>query len=461
MGNGAMEIFGIFLSLALLMWGAYRGLSVILLAPLLAGLASMFQSGTPLTATYTEIFMKGMGGFVVSYFPIFLLGSLFGALMTDSGAAASVSRGLMRGLGKKHAIWAVIITGSILTYGGVSAWVVVFTMYPLGRALFRDANIPKRLLPGAIASGAFSSAMVSFPGGMQIHNTMPMPYFGTTPYAAPWLGIWTGVSVLVLSWYWLNREAQKAAKNGEGFGHEKEVNISAEDHRRKIPPFLISLLPIILVLALVYLYSEIWIPKWDLEYLKDAAYGGKDPKQIIGIWSVLFSLLTSVVFSGVIFWKYLSSPSKTLNDGTIGCLLPTLNTASEVGYGATIASLAAFASIKSGLLGFFAGHPLASAAFSINLLAAITGSASGGLSIALSSLGETYKNMAINSGISLETLHRIATFSCSGLDSLPHNGAVITLLTVCGLTHRQSYRDIFITTVVIPLAVLVFALIVI
>ncbi len=455
-----MEIFGIFLALSLLMIGAYRGISVILLAPLLAWLATAFQAGTPWTATYTEIFMKGMGGFVISYFPLFLLGSLFGSLMTDSGAAASVSRGLMKQLGKKHAIWAVIITGSLLTYGGVSAWVVVFTMYPLGRELFREANIPKRILPGTIATAALSSAMVSFPGGMQIHNTMPMAYFGTTPYAAPILGIWTGCAMLLLSWLWLNRQAKLAAINGEGFGKESNFGLDEQSKKQKLPPFLWAILPLILVLLLVYLFSEIWIPSWDLSYLKNANYGAKDPSQIIGIWSVLFSLLFAVAFSIIIFWRYLEKPAQTLNEGTLGCLLPTLNTASEVGFGATIASLAAFAAIKSSLLSAFAGHPLVSAAFSINLLSGITGSASGGLSIALSSLGETYKNMAIESGVSLETLHRISTLACSGLDSLPHNGAVITLLTVCGLTHKDSYKDIFVTTVIIPLFVLICALLV-
>jgi H+/gluconate symporter-like permease len=449
-----MGILGIFVSLGFLMWGAYRGVSVILLAPVLAIAASLFQGGTPWAATYTEVYMKGLGSFVISYFPIFLLGSLFGALMTDSGAAASVSKGLMKALGKKHAMWAVILTGTLLTYGGVSAWVVVYTMYPLGRALFKEADIPKRLLPGAIATGAFGAAMVSLPGGMQIHNSIPITYFETTVYAAPLLGATAGISTLILCWIWLNRRAQAAAAQGEGYGKD-EVHKSDDVHaRKKKPPFWLALLPLVMVLTLVYFFSEVWIRDWDLSYLNQAAYGYKTPDKVIGIWAVLFSLLITLVCSFVALYRYLPSPSQTLNEGTLGCLLPTLNTASEVGYGTTIASMAAFEAIKRGLLNFSAGNPLVSAAVSINLLAGITGSASGGLSIALGSLGQTYKNMALHAGISLETMHRISTLACSGLDSLPHNGAVITLLTVCGLTHRQSYKDIFVTTVVIPLLVL-------
>lgn len=442
-----MQIFGIILSLVLLMWGAYRGFSVILLAPILAICATLFQSGVPLLPTYTEIYMKGLSGFVMTYFPIFLLGSLFGAIMTDSGAAVSVSRGLIKLMGKRHAMWAVILTCSLLTYGGVSAWVVVFTMYPLGRALFREAKIPKRLLPGAIATGAIGAPMVAFPGSMQIHNAMPMPYFGTTLYAAPMLGTIAGVVILSLCWLWLDRRATVAQKNGEGYGEHtlQENEISLGD---RVPSFALGMLPILLVLILVYLFSEVLMPHW-----------GYAP-QVIGMWSLISALLISIAASALLLRNYFQNFTKTLSEGTFGALMPSLNTASEVGYGATIATLAGFASIKTWLLAMSPGNPLVSAALSTNLLAGITGSAAGGLSITLSSLGETYKAMALQSGISLETLHRITVIACSGLDSLPHNGAVITLLTVCGLTHRQSYKDIFMTTVVIPIAVLVGCLLV-
>jgi H+/gluconate symporter-like permease len=449
-----MAMFGIFLSLTLLMWGAYRGYSVILLAPVLAALAAAFQADTHLTATYTEVFMKGVGGFVIAYFPIFLLGAIFGSFMTDSGAAASISKKITRVLGTRHALWAVIITCSLLTYGGVSAWVVVFTMYPLAKSLFKDANIPRRLLPATISTGAFSSAMVAFPGAMQIHNTMPMPYFGTTPYAAPVLGLLVGFAMIFFAWLWLDREVKKARARKEGYG--KDVHVAAEDGvsgPKKLPPFWLAISPLILVLGLVYLYSEVWIPGWDLSYLQQATYGNKAPAQVIGIWSVIFSLLISVLYSAAALYKYLPRFSKTLNEGTTGSLLPMLSTASEVGYGATVAALSAFAALKAGLLTLFPSSPLLSATVSINLLAAITGSASGGLSIALAALGETYKKMALENGVSLETLHRVSTIACSGLDSLPHNGAIITLLTVCGLTHRDSYKDIFVTTVVIPLVI--------
>lgn len=453
-----MVVLGILLSLTLLMWGAYRGISVILLAPILAIAAAAFDGGTPLIPTYTEIFMKGLGNFIITYFPIFLLGSLFGALMTDSGAAASVAKGLVKGMGKKHAMWAVIITCSLLTYGGVSAWVVVFTIYPLGRALFKEAKIPKRLLPGAIATGAIGAPMVAFPGSMQVHNSMPMPYFGTTLYSAPWLGIITGALMIILSWIWLNKRALTAQNAGEGYGKHTLAESNIENESKKIPHFLHALSPILLVLVLVYCFSEVWMPKWDLSYLNQASYGNKTPAQVIGMWSVILSLLVVVLFSLISFWKYFSNWHSTLTEASMGSLLPSLNTASEVGYGATIASLSGFTVIKDWLLGFSAGNPYISASLSTNLLAGITGSAAGGLSITLSSLGETYKNMIVESGGSLDTLHRILVIGCSGLDSLPHNGAVITLLTVCGLTHKESYKDIFVTTVVIPLGILVAAL---
>jgi H+/gluconate symporter-like permease len=302
--------------------------------------------------------------------------------------------------------------------------------------------------------------MVAFPGSMQIHNSMPMPYFGTTLYAAPILGILSGAAMMILSWFWLDSRARMAAKNNEGYGkdlaQEKDIIPS-----KKIPPFYLAMFPIIMVLVLVYCFSEIWIPKWDLSYLNADIYGKKTPQQVIGMWSVILSLLITVIASATLLGRYMKNLSSTFSEGTLGSLMPSLNTASEVGYGATIATLSGFALIKSHLLNTSDGNPLISISLATNLLAGITGSAAGGLSIALSSLGEAYKTMAIASNVSLETMHRIAVIACSGLDSLPHNGAVITLLAVCGLTHRQSYKDIFVTTVIIPVGVLIACLLVV
>ncbi|CAN0291959.1 unnamed protein product, partial [Chrysoparadoxa australica] len=179
-----LGVVGILVSLGLLMFLAYRGVSVILLAPVLALLACLFQAdGVPLLATYTQVFMPAMGDFAARYFPIFLLGAIFGKLMQDSGCARSIALQFRDWLGERHAVLSIVLACGLLEYGGVSAFVVAFSVYPLAAALFRELDIPKRLLGGTLALGAFTFAMTALPGTAQIHNVIPMSYFGTTAFA--------------------------------------------------------------------------------------------------------------------------------------------------------------------------------------------------------------------------------------------------------------------------------------
>jgi H+/gluconate symporter-like permease len=209
-------IVGIVLSLVLLMALAYRGVSVLILAPLMALLAVLSSPGTPVLASYTQVFMPALGGFVIAFFPLFLLGAVFGKLMEASGAALVIARAIVDRLGQRRAILAIVLACAVLTYGGVSLFVVAFAVYPIAAALFRQAEVPKRLIPGAIALGAFTFTMTALPGTPAIQNAIPMPFFGTTPFAAPGLGLIGGMIMLVFGVWWLSYRAAVAARAGEG-----------------------------------------------------------------------------------------------------------------------------------------------------------------------------------------------------------------------------------------------------
>jgi H+/gluconate symporter-like permease len=449
-------LFGLVLSLALLITLAYRGASVIVLAPLLAILAAAFSGEVPLLAAYTQIFMPAMAGFVAKFFPLFLLGALFGKLMDVSGCAESIANFISTKLGSRHAILSVVLCVAILTYGGVSLFVVAFAIYPLTISVFQSADIPRRLIPGTIALGSGTFTMTSLPGTMQIQNLIPMPYFKTTAFAAPLLGIIGGLCSFILGMWWLNHRARVAARNSEGYataagygpGHELRA---AANETRYIPPFTFAIGLIVLVLACNFIFAEYWIPAWNTSYLAKKEFGGVTVNDVRGIWSSVMAMLVACGLLIAFSSQCRRRLGEILRAGAMDSLLPIINTASEVGYGKTIASLPAFAVIKSGLLNFVPGNPLVSEAAAISVLAGITGSASGGLSIALESLGATFYERALESGINPEVMHRVASMASGGLDSLPHNGAVITLLIICGLTHKQSYLDIGIVTVVIPL----------
>ncbi len=444
-------VLAIVVSLSLLMYFAYRGVSVIILAPLLALFAVIFSGeGNHIMAIYTQIFMLKAVSFIAKYFPIFLLGAIFGKLMQDSGAAKSIARAIINTIGKKHSALAIVLSCGLLTYGGISAFVVAFAVYPLAAALFKEADLPKKFIPATIALGAFTFTMTCLPGTMQIHNIIPTSYFATDIYAAPVIGIIAGTFIMVLGVLWINYRIQKSASLGYGSQHINEPVIHDESN---LPSFALAITPIICVIAINYVFTKYFIPHWDVSYLSEDKFGNISLNKVASIWAMIISLFSANLVVAFLFFKKFKDLNKSLTDGAMGSLLPTFNTGSEVGYGATIAALAAFAIVKEAVLNISPGNPLISEVVAINVLAGITGSASGGLTIALGALGDTYNQLAQANGIPLQWMHRLASMASGGFDSLPHNGAVITLLTICGLSHKQSYKDIAVVSLVIPVII--------
>jgi H+/gluconate symporter-like permease len=471
-------ILAIVIALALLMYLAYRGLSLLILAPALAALVALVSVDTPLLASYTQMFMGSAGGFIVQYFPLFLLGAIFGKLMEDSGSAEVLASAIVERLGESRAILAVVLSCAVMTYGGVSLFVVAFAVFPIAAALFRKADLPKRLIPGTIALGAFTFTMTALPGTPAIQNAIPMPFFGTSPFAAPGLGIMTGLVMLGLGQTWLTYRARQARAAGEGYGVD-DSEPTAHDHLREraagegfdlaevqplphrgLPSLPLALLPIVMVIALNLLFTAVIIPAMDTGYLADPRYGATSIESVRGVWSVIAALVLSILLLIALNWNRLEALTSSLDSGANASLLPIFNTASLVGFGSVIASLAAFDAISAWVTTAGGDNPLISLAIAVNLLAGMTGSASGGMSIALSTLGETYLAMGQAAGISPELLHRVTAVATGGLDALPHNGAVITLLSICGLTHRQAYLDIAAVAVVGPIISLIILIVV-
>ncbi|MCX7780787.1 MAG: GntP family permease [Negativicutes bacterium] len=454
-----MEVLGILLSLALLMFIAYRGYSVILFAPVLALLAASLQ-GMSVMPAYTELFMERAVTYVKSFFPVFLLGAVLGKVMEDTGMAKSIAHEIVKALGKERGILAVVLSAALLTYGGVSLFVVVFAVYPFAVALFREAQIPKRLIPGCIALGAFTFTMTMLPGTPQIQNVIPATFYGTNTWAAPTIGFLAAALQLGLGIMWLERRRKAAQAAGEGYGnHTLNEPTIKDDETANYPHWAISLLPLIAVVVLNYAFTKF---AWDPSMLKPFQGMGLKLitpaiKNVAGIWSLVIGLVAGIFLAVLIGYKYLPKDrglQNSLNAGAIGSLLAIMNTASEVGYGNVISSLPGFKSIANFLLDIkIGGTPLVSEFFTVNILAGITGSASGGMSIALSIMAKDWLAWANQVGLSPEILHRMASIASGGMDSLPHNGAVITLLAVCGLTHVQSYKDIGVCTVLIPFLV--------
>lgn len=443
-----MGILGIVLSLAGLMYFAYRGVNVLLLAPIMAVFACLWHMDAPILGTITQVYMPAVGGYVVKYLPLFLLGSLFGKLMSESGSADTIAHLVAGKLGAKHAVFAVIASCAVLTYGGVSLFVVAFCMEPLAVSLFREAQLPRRFIPGAIAVGSFTFTMTALPGSPAIQNAIPMPFFGTDTFAAPGLGIIASIIMGGVGTWWMIRRAHGAQAKGELFT-EKELNIKTMKHGNA-PGSFTAFLPLLIVFAANYLFSRWVFPSWDASFLAEPKFGATTLDKVVGTWALISALVLGIMAVLILHFKRMRNPLEAINKGTLDCMLPVFNTASEVGYGNTIASLSSFFILKNGLLGMSGSNPVVSEAIAVNVLAGITGSSSGGLSIALEALGKNYLDMALQQGISPELLHRVGTIASGGFDTLPHNGAVITLLAICGMDHKKSYFDIFMVALAFP-----------
>ncbi|MEO0818898.1 MAG: GntP family permease [Pseudomonadota bacterium] len=435
------------LPLALLIWSVYRGWPVLLAAPVMA-LGAAALASDPLFATLTQRFMPATGGFVVAFLPLFLLGAIFGTLMEASGAALALARGIVARLGPRQALPAVVLSCAALTYGGVSLFVVAFAVFPLAVALFRAAALPQRLIPAAIALGAFTFTMSALPGSPAIQNAIPMPYFGTTAFAAPGLGIVAGLIMAGGGLLYLGRLA-RAEPPGPSL-----AAAAAPESENALPPLWLALAPILTVFVANWVLAEILLPRLDLRYLADPAWGGVAPSRVIGIWALIGALTLAILLLLALAWRRLSDPRRTLSDGAQAALLPLFNTAALVGFGSVVAALPAFAAVNA-LTAEMPGGALSGLAVSASLLAGITGSASGGMSIALDALGARYLEQALAEGTDPSALHRVVALATGGLDALPHNGAVVTLLAIAGLTHREAYGPIFVVAVAIPVLALV------
>ncbi|AZU62260.1 GntP family permease [Neobacillus mesonae] len=421
-------MLSIIVGLVLLMSLAYLGWSIIWVAPLAAGVVAIL-SGLNVFDTYTGTYMEGLVGFVKNWFPIFLLGAVFGKLMEDTGSARSVAKKVTQLIGKKRAILGVLIASALLTYGGVSLFVVVFAIYPIALELFREANVTRKLLVPTFALGAFTFTMTSMPGTPQIQNLIPMQYFHTSPTSGVIIGIVTTIVMAVCGYLWLAFRAKKFTEKNDVYSEPTHTSILAQTDEEETPNWLLSLIPLLVVVVLLNIVKL----------------------------QAIYALLLGIISIMVIHFKHYSKFISSINEGGKGSVMAILNTSAAVGFGAVIAIVPAFDHITSWLL-HVSSNPLVAEALSVQIMAIITGSASGGMGIALTTLGKTFYHVAQVTGLSPDALHRIAAVA-SGASIFPNNGALLTLLAVTGLSHKETYKDVFVVAFLIPTIALIIGII--
>jgi H+/gluconate symporter-like permease len=441
-------------ALIFLMLIAYRGYSVILFAPVAALGAVLLTDPSLVAPMFSGVFMEKMVGFVKNYFPVFMLGAVFGKVIELSGFSKSIVSAVIGLIGRERAMLSIVMVCAILTYGGVSLFVVVFAVYPFAAEMFRQSDIPKRLIPCTVALGAFTFTMDALPGTPQIQNIIPTTFFKTTTWAAPWLGLLGSLFILGFGLYYIESRRRAAQARREGYG--KDLRNEPEPFEaEELPNPMIAVLPLLVVGIANFVLTKFILRSYGPVHEFTLGQGKPIVTQIsavAAIWAVEGALLLGILTVFAFAWRpVLAKFSDGSKAAVAGSLLASLNTASEYGFGGVIAMLPGFVLIADALRAI--PNPLINEAVSVTVLAGITGSASGGMSIALAAMSDTFVAAAEAAKIPLEVLHRVASMASGGMDTLPHNGAVITLLAVTGLTHKEAYKDIFAITLIKSAAV--------
>ncbi len=429
------SLFIIILSLVLLVVLALRGFTIIVIAPVVS-LFVIVLNNMPILDTFQNDYMGGFINYAKNYYLIFLFAAMFGKFMDESGAARKIAETFLKLLGKNSkykVLVSVMLICAFLTYGGVSLFVVIFAILPIAKPLFKEMDIPWHLFIASFFIGIATFTMTMLPGTPSVQNIIPINYLNTSVTSGAWIGIVGTITVLVINLWYLKYALNKSEKRGETYSSMKnldrdQTNGLADKYANKqLPHLVISLIPPAVLLVLLNILKV----------------------------EVLYTLMISVVVCAAVFWKHIEKKKETINIGATSAVLPIVNTSADVGYGAVIAATSGFA-VFTEIMTDLPGSPLISLYIATTALAGITGSASGGLGIAMETLVQPYLNMGLNP----DAIHRIAAMASGGLDALPHNGAVITTLVVTGLTHKDAYKHIFATSVIAPILAAIPALMV-
>jgi H+/gluconate symporter-like permease len=418
-----LSVIGIFVGLAALVILALRGWSIIIIAPIAAIIVLIF-SQVDLLKGLNESYMKGFSSFAMKFFLLFLMGTIFGKVMEDSGAAKKIAAFILRLTGKTKELYvamAIVAVCGLLGYGGVSVFVILFVVVPVARPLFKEMDLSWHLFPGIYFFGVATFVMSMLPGTPQIQNIIPTKYLGTTAMAAPALGLFSSAAIIILNYFLLGWIIKRSKSRGEGYGGSDPFAAregTAQTNETNLPNIWIAFLPSVVLLILLN------VMKVDI------------------IWALLAGTFTGLI----VFHKQLPDKLKTLTTGGTNSAIPLINTCADVGFGTVVGTVIGFKIISSALLSI-PGTPLISLSLATQLMCGVTGSASGGIGIAMELFAKQYLAMGINP----EVIHRVASLATAGLDVMPHNGAVITALAVVGLNHKEAYKYIFILALLAPM----------
>ncbi|MFD1067815.1 GntP family permease [Oceanobacillus locisalsi] len=431
-----ISFIGLIAALALLVYLTMKGIHIIV-AALISSVVIAVTGGLNLETALLDNYMTGFTEYFASWFLVFLLGAIFGKFMHETKSAESIAQWIKKKFGVKRAVFAVVAAAAVMTYGGVSLFVVGFAVYPIAVSLFRAANLPHRFIPAALIFGSISFTMTA-PGSPEIQNIIPTEFFGTTPTAGGWIGVLSSLLIMIAGGLYLGSIVKKAVFNGEEFSPpkavlEKEEANTEDNATQELPNIIVAIVPLLLVIVLLNILGQFMNPTTAL----------------------LIALIVGIAVSCLTMMKFLKEFWSSMATGTQNALIALANTCAVVGFGSVAAEVSAFDTLITGLVNL-PGPPLLGLAIGVTVICGITGSASGGLGIALPILAPIYLAQGVDPG----AMHRVSALASGGLDSLPHNGVVVTTVrAICGETHSRAYKPVLLVSILVPSIVLVLAIV--
>lgn len=429
---GIIGLLVALITLILLVFKKFPTALAVIAASLIAGILNGIEPWTALNTL-----ASGTGSTFASYFFVFFLATIYGEMMSATGCANTIANTFIKIFGIKRVALVIILTTGLLVYGGVTAMVVCFTVAPIGISLLKEANISKKYLPALISLGQATFALTALPGTPQLNNIIPTEVLGTTSTAAPVLGIIAAVLMFTMGYLYLQNELNKSVERGETFDESTVKPGSYEVIDPKdCPSTLLAFLPMIILIISYLIFENYSI--FGYVFSEHGSYSA--------VSTAMFTALVYLCVLGCIR-NQKTKVKDTLFKGAIDWIMPLLNFSMIVGFGSVIKITEGFNTLTQFAINI-PGPAYVSAAISVCLLAGVTGSASGGMKIALGS--ETLVNSWLSSGVNNAALHRIVSVASCGLDSLPHCGGILATLNVCNETHSSSYWHIFVVTVIVP-----------
>lgn len=413
-----MSLMGVVAAILLLIVLIYKRINLIA-ASLVSVLVLALSSGFSFTDLVMNHYAVSLSNFIAKYFMVFVTNALFGKVMEETLLVSAFSKMIGKLFGDKNAAYGALLVTAILSYGGISAFVIVFTVYPIFLATFRKADLPRRLIPGGIMAASCTFPLSMLPGGAQLNNIIPSQYLGTSPMAAPLVSLAASAVSAALMFLYFRYEFRKARKNGEHFEAEGEIleRIAQFEKDAGIRPW-VSVLPMVLIILLINLFGM------DLSY----------------------AVLAGTVLALVLGWKNLPNKLQTLNAGIAKVGPAMVMTAASVGFGGAVLACAGAQTILE-YIASLPVNPTVSLSLAASFAGVLTGNGGGGADVAMNLLSQQYLAL----GVSPEILHRVVAIATAGFSCLPHNGMLITVSDTCGFSAKECYRYIFISTVLVSL----------